>query len=665
MTTTVKYIGTLNPYFELAVTGKPTKWTPGRTADVSDGDALLLIATGLFEVYADRVLPFVFGANGQISGVRMPDGTVSPFSSARLHGDIRALLLASTTKASVHAVSGVVSTGPGRLFGVWIVHPGATTPTIKAWDNASAASGDVLREAASTEIARGRFLYCGPDGIPVKNGIYLQLGGGTAPIVVLAFEGTYPVVAYTGSERWFDGTDGNDAWNGQAPTYQGGVTGPRKSFSTGGSGADASYATGNWRFYFKRGTSVEQWRNGGGSFSIAGTNIYFGAYGDTSLPKPVMFRTQATQDSGMQFDLTATSGNLGIEDMRFEFTGASVGSGSFMLAHRGIVCHFNRCESQNYTNAFTFGGNYARVVDCSSTTCSQGVLWGDTSYAAPNYSLVFRHTARGCGADAWSVHDGTGTGLGQVILACDGDAGTESCLDVQPQFASGLVAYNIGQRPLGAGSAPLAALDCGTSGNWSLIGNVWIDNSASHTCYVKGPGHVLVGNYLESGATNNGPCLGFWSTATGSLLLNNTLVMRSTGARNLLDMAGDNLAGSGGTAQNNILVSGANSGFRVLRFFNAANATAWARNGNCYWAPNGATMSDGTTTHATVAAYFAAVRPGNDAASVNVDPALVSSYQLPAGSQLIGEGVAQTECFLGRFGPIWRFTAPPIGLHQP
>lgn len=78
MTVTVRYIGTTNPYFETAVTGKPGKWTPGDTGDVSDTDAALLIGSGLFEVFSDRLLPFAFDASGAIAGVRLPSGAVFP-----------------------------------------------------------------------------------------------------------------------------------------------------------------------------------------------------------------------------------------------------------------------------------------------------------------------------------------------------------------------------------------------------------------------------------------------------------------------------------------------------------------------------------------------------------------------------------------------------------
>ncbi|MBX9717207.1 MAG: hypothetical protein K2Q07_01390 [Burkholderiaceae bacterium] len=48
MPTSIKYIGTLDPYFEIGVTGKQGVWHRGQSGDVPDGDATLLIASGLF-----------------------------------------------------------------------------------------------------------------------------------------------------------------------------------------------------------------------------------------------------------------------------------------------------------------------------------------------------------------------------------------------------------------------------------------------------------------------------------------------------------------------------------------------------------------------------------------------------------------------------------------
>lgn len=118
MTVTVRYIGTLNPYFEVAVTGKPTKWTPGRTGDVGDADAALLIATGSFEVYADRPLPFAFNQAGGIAGVRLPSGGIASVG------------VASTTVAALAAGAMAGTLTPGLSIdenGVSYVITSATT----------------------------------------------------------------------------------------------------------------------------------------------------------------------------------------------------------------------------------------------------------------------------------------------------------------------------------------------------------------------------------------------------------------------------------------------------------------------------------------------------------------------------------------------------------
>ena len=110
MTVTVRYTGTTNPYFELGVTGKPGKWTPGRSGDVSDADAALLLATGVFEVYADKVLPFVFSSSGAIVGARKSDGTVASIGS--VSGVIQNTLPLTA--------SGLIKTGPAKAYSLLI-----------------------------------------------------------------------------------------------------------------------------------------------------------------------------------------------------------------------------------------------------------------------------------------------------------------------------------------------------------------------------------------------------------------------------------------------------------------------------------------------------------------------------------------------------------------
>lgn len=79
MTTAVKYIGTVNPFFETTITGKPTKWTPGRVADVSDADAVLLIGSNLFVSAATAAATGTVAVGGA-SYLVMPDGTLMPLS---------------------------------------------------------------------------------------------------------------------------------------------------------------------------------------------------------------------------------------------------------------------------------------------------------------------------------------------------------------------------------------------------------------------------------------------------------------------------------------------------------------------------------------------------------------------------------------------------------
>jgi hypothetical protein len=81
MPVTLRYIGATDPFFETAITGAPTKWNRGDSNEVGDSAATLLINSGLFEVYADRVLPFAFSASGEIVGARTPNGVVLPISA--------------------------------------------------------------------------------------------------------------------------------------------------------------------------------------------------------------------------------------------------------------------------------------------------------------------------------------------------------------------------------------------------------------------------------------------------------------------------------------------------------------------------------------------------------------------------------------------------------
>lgn len=153
MTVTVRYIGTTSPYFETAVTGKPGKWSPGSTGDVSDGDAALLIATGLFEVFADRVLPFAFNSAGGIAGVRLPSGAIASMGTGSGAGASSGSDMTDATVSSdgilTYTAGGVpwVVTYSG---GVPVREALAQAPTLGA-DLVDAGGGNYIVDPADTD----------------------------------------------------------------------------------------------------------------------------------------------------------------------------------------------------------------------------------------------------------------------------------------------------------------------------------------------------------------------------------------------------------------------------------------------------------------------------------------------------------------------------------
>ena len=179
MTVSVRYIGTLNPYFEIAVTGKPTKWAPGRTADVSDADAALLIATNLFEVYSDRVLPFVFDVSGAVVGVRLPSGVISPVS-----GSGSGVILSTAALTA----SGLIKTGPSKVYSV-VVTSGSGKLTLRDGTTAGGAlvagwgGGGASGLAVGTELTANLPYSPGIPPTSYTNGIYAELSG-TATFIV-------------------------------------------------------------------------------------------------------------------------------------------------------------------------------------------------------------------------------------------------------------------------------------------------------------------------------------------------------------------------------------------------------------------------------------------------------------------------------------------------
>lgn len=588
------------------------------------------------------------------------DSTYVRFSNARLRGDIRALLLLPTTKVSVHGASGVVSSGPGHLFGFIVVHQGSS-PTMTVYDNASAASGSVLRTVAASEMTRGGvFIPCGDDGIDFSAGCYVALGGGTAPIVLAIFEGTYPAVTFTGTERWFDGTNGSDSNDGLT------INTPRRSIS----GAH-SYNSGNHIWNFKRGTEIERHRDGGSSIVMTGTNILFRDYGDPAAAKPIIW--EDANEVPISFETTATTGNVRIENLRFEYREASFKAGSTPFnCSEGCQVEFNNCEADGYELGFAVAGNYSRIVDCTAERFSKGFLTGDSTAATPNYTLIFRcqSLSSSGAADTFMIGPGNGAAaVGTCLVASTGRAESviESAVDIYAANDKGLLAFNDFWGGDSTATPPVVTDDA--TDDWTFIGNRIIgrtDTGNYCTMLLRGINPTVVGNYVYGNATSGGAAvLGIKSTATGCHITNNVFEAGSA-ATSAVSFRQDSLAGSSGTFSNNIAITQATSAGRVIIFNSAANYDAWAMSNNCYYTPNGARYADGTADHTTFAAYLAAAQAdAHEAGTVNQNPALTSDYRLPTGSALIGAGATPTLLFLGRYGPIWTLGNVSIGLDDP
>lgn len=75
MAKTIKYVGTIRPYRELAVTGKPAQWMPGQIESRADAEATSLLGTGSFVMVPTNPV-IVVGSDAPVDGDGLPDGTI-------------------------------------------------------------------------------------------------------------------------------------------------------------------------------------------------------------------------------------------------------------------------------------------------------------------------------------------------------------------------------------------------------------------------------------------------------------------------------------------------------------------------------------------------------------------------------------------------------------
>lgn len=146
MTTSVKYIGAVEPYYETAITGKQNGWRKGQGGDVPDGDATLLVASGLFVLNrspltdvaaesaqaafdADPSAAFKSGPLGPVADLVALTSTypaASNIGKTALVGSAAPYVLYASTGVGWAVVS-ISATAPGKVTGLTLGIPSATT----------------------------------------------------------------------------------------------------------------------------------------------------------------------------------------------------------------------------------------------------------------------------------------------------------------------------------------------------------------------------------------------------------------------------------------------------------------------------------------------------------------------------------------------------------
>jgi hypothetical protein len=104
MTKRLKYTGT-SPIWGTTITGKPDRWYPGTSQEVSDGDAALYIASGLgFAVdQGDTLSASAVAAVGAlVSGALMPGAFASPAGAQKVFGGAGTAVGSGTTVVTQH-----------------------------------------------------------------------------------------------------------------------------------------------------------------------------------------------------------------------------------------------------------------------------------------------------------------------------------------------------------------------------------------------------------------------------------------------------------------------------------------------------------------------------------------------------------------------------------
>lgn len=95
----------------------------------------------------------------------------------------------SVTSSGLQTADGVISNAPGRLHGVSVGADGTNAATVIIYDNASAASGVVLAKVIIDATSTHESVVLPDCGVEANNGLYLDIGGTGAEVVVYYSKG--------------------------------------------------------------------------------------------------------------------------------------------------------------------------------------------------------------------------------------------------------------------------------------------------------------------------------------------------------------------------------------------------------------------------------------------------------------------------------------------
>ncbi len=176
---------------------------------------------------------------------------------------------------------------------------------------------------------------------------------------------------------YVDGDEGDDSYDGLAESYEGGVRGPRRTWAWLVFVNDSVVTINDGdRILFKRGTTFTRQEAGVDMRLSNIDDVYFGAYGDESLPRPV-FDSQG--EMGLHIGYNGPTSGLTFEDLKW-ITSEPRPSGEMITAFsdddeegghaEGVTFRRIEVDATNETGTqvsdetVTFTANNVTIEDC-------------------------------------------------------------------------------------------------------------------------------------------------------------------------------------------------------------------------------------------------------------------------------------------------------------